>query len=64
MKKKLKIIIPAAALLCIAFWLFDPFTFKLPKYKLPEDNIKISVTYNDDTLIVLCSKSFRKYDSH
>lgn len=64
MKKKLKIIIPAAALLCIAFWLFDPFTFKLPKYKLPEDNIKISVTYNDDTLIALCSKSFRKYDAH
>lgn len=64
MKKKLKFIISVAVLLCLVFWLFDPFIFKLPKYKLPEDNIKISVTYNDDTLIVLCSNSFLKYDTH
>lgn len=64
MKKiKLKIIIPAL-ILCAAFWFFNPSYFKIPKYKIPNNHIKISAAYSDDSLIILCNDGFFIYNSN
>ncbi len=63
MRKKLRLIIPAL-ILGIAFWLFNPSCFKIPKYKIPDNYIKISATYSDDSLIILCNDCFRIFNTN
>ncbi len=63
-KSKIKIIIPTALIICVVFWIFNPSTFKIPKYKIPNNYIKISATYSDDSLIILCDDCFCIYNTN